>query len=121
MKINLKKKFIDYKLFIFFQVESVVKRPYNPKLSRVFEARKHRIAPQILKRPSDLPMELANVELYLNGIMQDIDTILEEWNNNPNRGSNSYPISESMDDRPADRQTWIPEILGIKFNLQNLY
>ena len=79
------------------------------------------MAPQILKQPSDLPMELANVELYLNGIMQDIDTILEEWNNNPNRDSNSYPISESMDDRPADRQPWIREILGIYSSLENLY
>ena len=64
-------------------------------------------------------MELANVELYLNGIMQDIDTILEEWNNNPNRATNSYPISESMDDRPADRQTWIREILGKHFILED--
>ena len=106
---------------MFIQVESVVKRPYNPKLSRIFEARKLRMAPQILKQPSDLPMELANVELYLNGIMKDIDTILEEWNNDPNRGPNSYPISESMDDRPADRQTWIREVLGMYFSQENLY
>ena len=86
-------------------------------MSRLFEARKHRAPSEIPRYSSDIPLELANAELYLNGIMKDIDTILEEWKYNSDHGSNAYQISEPMDDRDAKRPNWIQETLGKHFSL----
>merc|ERR1712126_244682 len=64
-------------------VQCYVKRAFNPKLSHVYEARRQRFPSEYTKRSSDAPINLSNVETLLNGIMDDLDTILEEWEENP--------------------------------------
>lgn len=56
-------------------------------MSGIFGALRHsRVPSQNPKRHSDVPKELAKVELCLNGILDDIDTMLDEWNLSPLHG-----------------------------------
>ena len=78
-----------------------VKRAYNPQMSRVFETRRHRGPSEILKHSSYVPVEMEDVESYLDGIMEDIDTILRKWRNHPGKGGNSIKLA--IDDEEAMR------------------
>jgi len=64
-------------------VECYAKRAFNPKLSQIYEVKRQRVPFDALKRSSDAPINLSNVETLLTGIMDDLDTILEEWDENP--------------------------------------
>merc|ERR1719322_566005 len=46
-----------------------------------------------MKRSSDGDINLSNVETLLGGIMDDLDTILEEWEENPQSGNRLAGVS----------------------------
>ena len=60
-----------------------MKRAYNPKMSRLYEARMlQQRSPSYVpydNKRSDPPINMMNAEILLNGIMEDLDTILDEW------------------------------------------
>ena len=86
-----------------------VKRAYNPQMSRVFETRRHRRQSEFPRYSSYVPVEMEDVEVYLNGIMDDIDTILKDWN--LVNGKNSIRLA--LNDGEEVTANRIHEILGI--------
>ena len=82
-------------------------------MSRVYAARRHRVPFQVPKRSPDVPMELANVELFLGGIMEDIGSILDEWREGPLNGRKPHPIGISFDDVEMMQPNWIHETLSM--------
>lgn len=92
------------------QVECGVKRPYNPKMSRLFETK--RMSSEFRKR-SDAPINLSNVEELLSGIMVDLDTILDDWKEDPPRiRSNSLSsISSGTHEALKNDAEWLREAL----------
>ena len=86
-----------------------VKRAYNPQMSRVFETRRHRRPSDFPKYSSYVPVEMEDVEVYLNEIMDDIDTILKDWN----LVNDINSIRLALNDGEAVRANRIHEILGM--------
>ena len=67
-----------------------------------------------MKRSSDAPINLSNVETLLNGIMDDLDTILEEWEENPPMsGRNRLAgVSFGTQDALKHDSTWLRAALS---------
>ena len=82
-------------------------------MSRVYEARRHRIPTQIPKHSSDVALDLANVESFLSGVMRDIDTILDEWRENPLHGRMTHPVGKPLDDIGNLQPNWIRNTLSM--------
>ena len=78
-------------------------------MSRVFETRRHRRPSEFTRYSSYVPREMEDVEVYLNGIMDDIDTILKDWNLVNYKNSIRLSLNDG-DEVTANR---IHEILGI--------
>merc|ERR1711963_205730 len=95
-------------------VECYLKRAFNPKLSHVYDARNQRMPQTASKRASDAPINLSNVETLLSGIMDDLDTILEEWEGNPPRsvGNRLSGVSSGSHDALKHDTEWLRAALS---------
>ena len=60
-------------------MDSSEKRAYNPKISLYHAPRRVKSSPDILRWRNEAIAGLHNVEQRLSGIMEDIDNILDEW------------------------------------------
>lgn len=67
-----------------------------------------------LKRSSDAPINLSNVETLLSGIMDDLDTILEEWEGNPPRnvGNHLSSVTSGSHDALKHDTEWLRAALN---------
>lgn len=90
-------------------------------MSRVYETKRQRMSSEFPKR-SDDPINLSNVEVLLSGIMEDLDTILDEWKDDPPRSpSNRLPSVSSGTHRALNNDAeWLREALGMKNIILNL-
>ena len=96
-----------------------MKRAFNPKLSQVYEARRQRIPPIGMKRSSDGDINLSNVETLLGGIMDDLDTILEEWEENPQSGNRLAGVSSGTHNDLKHDTAWLRAALSRLKNIKH--
>ena len=84
-------------------------------MSRVYEPRKQRMSSEILKRSNDAPINLSNVEVLLSGIMDDLDTILDEWKDEPSRmrGNSLSSVSSGTHENLKHDAEWLREALSM--------
>ena len=87
-------------------------------MSRVYEVKRQRISSEFPKR-SDAPVNFSNVEVLLSGIMEDLDTILDEWKDEPPRAwSNRLSsVSSGTHENLKHDAEWLREALGMKNNV----
>ena len=69
----------DRRFHIFSQVECWTKKAYNPKISRFHESRPIRSSLDNLRWKNEAMIDLHNLELRLGAIMEELDSILGEW------------------------------------------
>ena len=71
---------------------------------------------------SDAPINLSNVEVLLDGIMEDLDTILDEWKDDPPRSRSNHlsSVSSGTHDALKNDAEWLREALGMKMNILKL-
>ena len=98
-----------------------MKRAFNPKLSQVYEARRQRIPPIGMKRSSDGDINLSNVETLLGGIMDDLDTILEEWEENPQSGNRLAGVSSGTHNNLKHDTAWLRAALSMFGNIKHRF
>ena len=69
-----------------------------------------------LPKRSDEQVNLSNVEVLLSGIMEDLDTILDEWKDEPSRSHGNRLSGVSPGAREALKYDtdWLRDALGIK-------
>ena len=95
------------------------KRPYNPKMSRF-----HRVLrtwgtyenPNQPAAATDPAITVRKVENLLTGILSDLDTILDAWENNP-RGDRDYrnpATSKTAQNALRMDAEWLRAALGKK-------
>lgn len=99
-------------------VECVEKRPYNPKMSRVYGAK--RLMSSEFPKRSDETVNLRNVDVLLSGIMEDLDTILDEWKDDPPRvrGNRLSRVSSGTHQALKNDAEWLRETLDNARRLQ---
>ena len=91
----------------------LMKRAFNPKMSHIFNPRK-RGPPLELPKRSNPQVNLMNAETLLAGIMQDLDTILEQWKDeSPQDNGNGLP-NLSREDRATLKEdaAWLRDAIG---------
>ena len=98
-----------------------MKRAFNPKLSQVYEARRQRIPPIGMKRSSDGDINLSNVETLLGGIMDDLDTILEEWEENSQSGNRLAGVSSGTHNNLKHDTAWLRAALSMFKNIKHRF
>ena len=98
-----------------------MKRAFNPKLSQVYEARRQRIPPIGMKRSSDGDINLSNVETLLGGIMDDLDTILGEWEENPQSGNRLAGVSSGTHNDLKHDTAWLRAALSKLKNTKHYF
>ena len=89
-------------------------------MSRVFQTKRQRLISELPKR-SDEQVNLGNVEVLLSGIMEDLDTILDEWKDEPSRFHGNRLSSASQGTRGALKYDtdWLRDALGIQIFTQH--